>query len=413
MGNNLDELLKHALTPVDEPDFWLNQRIVNRVKEQRTMTNKNKRRFPAVAAIAALVMCLSSATVYAALMYLHPAEVAEEVQDTKLSEVFLGENATIINETQNYGEYRVSLLSMVSGESLSNHPYYNNGVIKADRTYAVVAIENEDGTPMPETMEDSYGELEFFASPLIGGYQPAFYNIASMSGNYTDITEDGVLYRLLECDNVEIFADHTLYLCVTEGVFYNTEAYNYDKVTGKISRNEEYKGLNALFVLPMDGSKADPVKASEYIFGLGIKTDIAEEKVAVEEEILESIIVDVAEDEDKGAEVVEYALQFVGIPYAWGCDSLTEGTDSSGFTKSIYEYFGISLEHDSRKQMEAGIEVDSVNNAKAGDLVFYDTPAHVAIYVGDELVVHSMPQEGICISEVDFDEVAGVRRILD
>lgn len=413
MGNNLDELLKHALTPVDEPDFWLNQRIVNRVKEQKTMINKNRRRFPAAAAIAALVMCLSSVTVYAALMYLHPAEVAEEVQDTKLAEVFLGENAAIINETQTYGEYRVSLLSMVSGECLSDHSYYNNGVIKADRTYAVVAIENEDGTPMPDTMEDSYGELEFFASPLIDGYQPAFYNIASMSGNYTDITEDGVLYRLLECDNVEIFADRTLYLCITEGTFYNTEAYNYDEITGKISRNEEYKGLNALFVLPMDGSKADSVKASDFISGLGIETDIAEEKVAVEEEILESIIVDVVEDEDKGAEVVEYALQFVGNPYAWGCDSLTEGTDSSGFTKSIYEHFGISLEHDSRKQMEAGIEVDSVKNAKAGDLVFYETPAHVAIYVGDGLVVHSMPQEGICVSEVDFDEVTGVRRILD
>ena len=413
MGNNLDELLKHALTPVDEPDFLLNQRIVNQVKEQRTMTNKNKRRFPAVAAIAALVMCLSSVTVYAALMYLHPAEVAEEVQDTKLAEVFLGENAAIINETQTYGEYRVSLLSMVSGESLSDHPYYNNGVIKADRTYAVVAIENEDGTPMPDTMEDSYGEVEFFASPLIDGYQPAFYNIASMSGNYTDITEDGVLYRLLECDNVEIFADRTLYLCITEGAFYNTEAYNYDEITGKISRNEEYKGLNALFVLPIDIAKADPVKAAEYISGFEIETDIVEEKVSVEEEILESIIVDVTEEGDKGAEVVEYALQFVGNPYAWGCDSLTEGTDSSGFTKSVYEHFGISLEHDSRKQMDAGIEVDSINNAKAGDLVFYDTPAHVAIYVGDGLVVHAMTQEGICVSEVDLDEVTGVRRILD
>ena len=266
---------------------------------------------------------------------------------------------------------------------------------------------------MPDTMEDSYGELEFFASPLMGGYQPAFYNIASMSGNYADITEDGVLYRLLECDNVEIFADHTLYLCIAEGVFYNTEAYNYDEVTGEISRNEEYEGLNALFLLPIDVSKADPVKAAEYISGFEMESDIVEEKVSVEEEILEPIVVDSKEDGDKGAEVVEYALQFVGNPYVWGSDSLTEGTDCSGFTKSVYEHFSISLEHDSRKQREAGTEVDSVNNAKAGDLVFYDTPAHVAIYVGDGLVVHSMPQEGICVSEVDFDEVVGVRRVLD
>lgn len=414
MENRLDDLLRHALTPEDEPNIWLNQKVLNRVKEQRKMVGKSKKRFPAAAVVAVLVLCLSSVTVYAAMKFLSPAEVAEEMQDQKLAEVLLGENTVVINETQNYGDYNATLLSIVSGELLSDYPYYNaNGSIVADRTYAAVAIEKVDGTPMPDTSEEAYGELQFFVSPLIGDYNPAFYNIASMSGNYADIVEDGILYRLLECDNIEIFADHTLYLCIAEGTFYNTEAYNYNEVTGEISRNEKYEGLNGLFVLPIDVSKADSAKATEYISSLGIETNIAEEKVAVEEEILESIIDDAKEDCEKGDEVVEYALQFVGNPYAWGCDSLTEGTDSSGFTKSIYEHFGISLEHDSRKQMEAGIEVDSVENAKAGDLVFYDTPAHVAIYVGDELVVHSMPQEGICISEVDFDEVTVVRRILD
>ena len=88
---------------------------------------------------------------------------------------------------------------------LSENPRYKNDSIAADRTYAVIAIEKADGTPMPDTSEDSYGKLEIFASLLIGGYDPAFYNIVSMSGNYADMTEDGILYRLLECDNVEIF----------------------------------------------------------------------------------------------------------------------------------------------------------------------------------------------------------------
>lgn len=413
MESNLDELLKHALTPEDEPDFWLNQKIINRVKEQRRMTGRNKRRFPVVVAIAAFVLCLSSVTVYAALMYLHPAEVAEEVKDAKLADVFLSEKATVINETQSYGEYHVTLLSIVSGEALSDHPYYSNGVISADRTYAVIAIEKADGSLMPDTSEESYGELTFFASVLIDGYHPAIYNIASMSGNYTDITEEGILYRLLECDNVEIFADHKMYLCVSEGVFYNAEAYLYDETTGRIARNEAYEGLNALFDLPMDASKADSEKAGEYIAGLGMESDVVEEKLSVEKESLETIILEVETDSEKSAEVVEYALQFVGNPYEWGGASLTDGTDSSGFTKSVYEHFGINLEHDSRKQMEAGIEVDSVNSAKAGDLVFYDTPAHVAIYVGGGLVVHSVPQEGICVSVVGFDEVVGVRRVLN
>lgn len=269
MDKKLDDALRHALTPSDEAEFWLNQKILNQVEEQRPLVERKNRRLLATAIIAALVLCMSSATVYAVWKYLSPSDIAENIHDIKLSEAFLSGQALIINETQSYGDYRVTLLSIVSGEMLSEYLHYTNGSVAADRTYAVVAIENANGLPMPDTSEDGYGELEFFASPLIGDYHPAFYNIVTMSGNCTDMVRDGVLYRLLECDNVEIFADHDLYLCVSDGTFYNTEAYCYDKLTGKISRNENYKGLNALFDLPVDISKANPEKAAEYIESLG------------------------------------------------------------------------------------------------------------------------------------------------
>lgn len=410
MENRLDDLLRHALTPEDVPNVWLNQKVINRVKEQKKMVGKSKKRFPAAAVVAVLVLCLSSVTVYAAIKYLSPAEVAEEVQDEKLAEAFLGENAVIINETQNYGDYNATLLSIVSGELLSDYPYYNaTDSIVADRTYAVVAIEMVDGTPMPDTSEEAYGELEFFVSPLIGDYNPAFYNIASMSGNYADIVEDGVLYRLLECDNVEMFAEHSLYLCVTEGIFYNTDAYCYDNATGIISRNEEYDGLNALFELPIDITKANPEKAAEYIASLGLEPDITEDKLDVPLE--DNFEVEVQEGNEGGAEVAEYALQFVGNPYAWGESSLTEGTDSSGFTKSVFEHFGIELPHNSKEQNDFGMEIGSLEDAMPGDLVFYDTPAHVAIYIGDEKVVHAWPQDGICVSDVNFDEIVQIKRL--
>lgn len=374
------------------------------------MAERKKKSLSVAAIIAALVLGMSSVTVYAAWKYLSPSDVAENIQDIKLSEVFLCEQALIINETQSYGEYSVTLLSIISGEMLSEYPHYKDGSVAADRTYAVVAIENATGAPMPDTSEDGYGELEFFASPLIGDHNPAFYNMASMSGNYTDMVQDGILYRLLECDNVEIFADHGLYLCVSEGMFYNTEAYCYDKLTGKISRNEKYEGLNALFDLPVDISKANPEKAAEYIADLGLEPDISAEKLNVELE--GAYEVDITEDNKKGAEVAEYALQFVGNPYAWGGDSLTEGTDSSGFTKSVYEHFEISLPHNSVGQRELGTKVEALENAEPGDLVFYETPAHVAIYIGDGMIVHAMPEIGICISEVDFDDIAEIRRIM-
>jgi len=404
MDKIFDDALRHALTPKDEASVSLNQKILNRVEEQRTMVERKKRSVPAAAVIAVFVLCVSSVTAYAAWKYLSSSDVAKNIQDSKLSEVFLSEQALVINETQSYGDYSATLLSIVSGELLSEYPHYKNESIAADRTYAVVAIENANGTPI-------LGALEFFASPLIGDYNPAFYNIASMSGNYSDMIEDGVLYRLLECDTIEIFADHDLYLCVTEGTFYNTEAYCYDKSTGKISRNEKYEGLNALFGLPVDISKADPEKAAQYIASLELEPDISTEKLNIELE--ESFAVELTENNKKGAEVAAYALQFVGNPYAWGKDSLTEGTDSSGFTKSVYEHFEISLPHASSRQRELGIQIETLEKAEPGDLIFYETPAHVAIYIGDGLIVHAMPGIGICTSEVDFDDVAEIRRITE
>ena len=414
MEKEFDELLRHALTPMDEPNYWLNQKIVNRVKEQKEMAGRKKGKLSTAIIIAAFVLCVSSVTVYAAWKYLTPSDVAEKMQNKKLADIFLEEHASAMNETQSYGSYGVTFLGIVSGELLSEYPYYDeNGQIMADRTYAVVAIENSDG----ESMTDA-----FFASPLIGDYNPAIYNMTSMHGSYAKMTEDGIIYILLECDNVEIFADHDLYLCVSEGMFYNEEAYNYDEMTGKISRNEEFEGLNALFDLPVESSKANPQKAAEYLAGLGLESDIDKEKLYVEleesfaveeKEENKSFEVEEKEENKTGAEVAEYALLFVGNPYAWGEDSLTEGTDCSGFTKSVYEHFEISLPRSSSKQRELGAEIETIEHAKPGDLVFYETPAHVAIYIGDGMVVHAMPEIGICVSEVDFDDISGIRRILD
>lgn len=44
-----------------------------------------------------------------------------------------------------------------------------------------------------------------------------------------------------------------------------------------------------------------------------------------------------------GQAVVEYAKQFLGNPYVYGGNSLTNGTDCSGFVKGVYAAFGVSL----------------------------------------------------------------------
>ena len=178
----------------------------------------------------------------------------------------LQQNAIAINESQEYGNYKITFLGVVSGKNLS---YYveNEEVegLRKDATYVVTAIENKDGTPRPATSDENYGEDPFFVSPLIKGQDPNQFNLVTMGGGYTEIIQDGVQYRITESDNVEIFADRTLYLAVNSGTFFDGDAYKFDKTSGEITRNESYSGVNALFDLPLDKSKANKEAAEAYL----------------------------------------------------------------------------------------------------------------------------------------------------
>lgn len=111
-----------------------------------------------------------------------------------------------------------------------------------------------------------------------------------------------------------------------------------------------------------------------------------------------------------GADVIAYARQFLGNPYVYGGTSLTNGTDCSGFTMSIYAHFGVSLPHASSAQRSYGTPV-SYSEARPGDLIFYS--GHVAIYMGGGRIIHaSTPRTDITIGSATYNTILAVRRIL-
>ena len=111
-----------------------------------------------------------------------------------------------------------------------------------------------------------------------------------------------------------------------------------------------------------------------------------------------------------GSDVVSYACQFIGNPYVWGGESLTNGADCSGFIKSVYANFGISLPHSSVALQRAGSEV-SYENAQPGVIVCY--AGHVAIYMGGGQIVHaSSPSTGIKTGSATYRSIISVRRVL-
>lgn len=290
MKRDLDRVLKHALSPKEEPDAWLNRNILYQAEEMANMakTKKRRSRIPAAVTAAVLTAVIGSAAVVAAARYLTPGQIAQEFSDQKLMDAFQGKDAVLINEAQEYAGFRITLLGAVSGKDISEYlPENDKGQVENDRFYAAVAIERADGTPMPDTSDDAYGKEPFYVSPYIKGLEPWNYSAMNMGGGYSEFVQDGIQYRLLDMENIEIFADRGLYIGVSSGTFYDNEAYQFDEATGEITRNESYDKVNALFRLPLDPAKGDPAAAEAFLKSMEEEQNSDHEPMEMDEEDLE------------------------------------------------------------------------------------------------------------------------------
>lgn len=257
----LDILLSRALKQQAEPDEMLQRKVLSKWKERQEM--RKNRRWTAAVAAAACVLAVS-VSVGAAGHYLTSREVAERFGMENMAKAFSEGDGIEINQTQSWGNYNVTLMGVASGANLG---WAADGAQPLDenKTYAVIAFERSDGTPMPDGTDDNDEPEEFFVSPLIKDFNPVNFNMMTMNGAASWTVIDGVRYQLAECDNVEIFADHGLYLCVMNRMMYNGAAYDYDPASGVIRPNAGYEGMNLLFDLPLDAGRADKEKAEEYL----------------------------------------------------------------------------------------------------------------------------------------------------
>lgn len=110
----------------------------------------------------------------------------------------------------------------------------------------------------------------------------------------------------------------------------------------------------------------------------------------------------------KCADVVEYALRYLGVRYAYGGSS-PSGFDCSGFTTYVYSRAGIRLNRQASSQASQGASV-SKSNLRPGDLVFFDTNgghnsiSHVGIYIGSGKFIHAASGSPHCITVDNLSE---------
>ncbi len=109
-----------------------------------------------------------------------------------------------------------------------------------------------------------------------------------------------------------------------------------------------------------------------------------------------------------GGSIASYGLQFVGRPYVLGGNSLTNGTDCSGFVNLVHAHFGISTPRQSSSLAGGGRAV-SDSDKQPGDVVCYQ--GHVGIYIGNNQIVHaSTPSSGIKVTNMYYRSILGIRR---
>ncbi|MCD7820690.1 MAG: C40 family peptidase [Clostridiales bacterium] len=99
----------------------------------------------------------------------------------------------------------------------------------------------------------------------------------------------------------------------------------------------------------------------------------------------------------------------MGNPYVWGGTSLTNGCDCSGFVKSVFAHFGISLPHSSSAIRSYGKSV-SYSDMQVGDVVCYS--GHVGIYAGNGQLLSALGKKyGITYCSVNYKSIITIRRM--
>lgn len=87
--------------------------------------------------------------------------------------------------------------------------------------------------------------------------------------------------------------------------------------------------------------------------------------------------------------IKQQAFKFLNTTYLWGGRSVF-GIDCSGFTQAVYQFFNIHLLRDAQQQATQGELVGFLQEARCGDLAFFDDAEGKIIHTGMLLNAHEI-----------------------
>ena len=94
-----------------------------------------------------------------------------------------------------------------------------------------------------------------------------------------------------------------------------------------------------------------------------------------------------------GQNIVDTAIQYLGVPYVWGGESIEEGGfDCSGLVYAVYQQNDIEIDRIVQLMIDDGVEAD-LNNPQLGDILLFGSSIynvwHTGLYIGNSLFIHS------------------------
>ncbi|MET3064695.1 C40 family peptidase, partial [Bacillus paranthracis] len=125
---------------------------------------------------------------------------------------------------------------------------------------------------------------------------------------------------------------------------------------------------------------------------------------------------------DKRQKVLAEAKKWLGqgkVRYVLGDRNPPGGTsDCSGFTQYVFRTsIGVQLGDWTGAQVGQGKQVPDINHAQPGDLIFYENPGHVAIYMGNQKMIHIGDNKGVQITGLNYtargQHMTQIRNVID
>jgi cell wall-associated NlpC family hydrolase len=104
-------------------------------------------------------------------------------------------------------------------------------------------------------------------------------------------------------------------------------------------------------------------------------------------------------------DLISTGKEYIGTPYKFGAPAgVTYAFDCSSFTQFLFKGLDVSLPRTSTAQATIGEKVPK-DSLSMGDLVFFKTNgktiSHVAIYAGNNKIIHSSTSQGVTVSNLN------------